>query len=177
MQPGLELDIQLARAIGEGSREAMERMLDRHLGPLYRYVLRRLGQGKERQAEAITAAAFDDAMRRMKRYSQGERTVPMRLWLLRLANRHIVRYDRKVRSAGELSPLYNDLDRLREAIAGLRPKDADAAALALLEEMMPGEIAEVLGVSRNAAMKHLRHAMQQLGARHFQQPHDWSLDG
>jgi DNA-directed RNA polymerase specialized sigma24 family protein len=178
MQPSLELDISLATEINEGSRNALERVVSRHLAPVHRYVLLRLGPGKEELAERITSDAFDDAMRGMRRYPRAEKTLPMRYWLLRLANRKIARAtSKKPKHSDEIDVTGDDLWELEEAVAELKGRQGAIVALALFDEMPPGEIASALGVSRRTAMRCLRQALRQIGKAHFSQPEDWSLDG
>ncbi len=178
MQPSLELDISLANQVNNGSRAALERVVRRHLGPVYGYVLHRLGPSKDELAARITSDAFDNAMRRMRRYPRGEKTVPMRDWLLRLANRRIARLkSKKAKHSDEIDGTADDLRELQEAVAGLKGRQGAALALALFEEMAPEEIASALGVSRRAAMRSLRQALRTVGKAHFDQPADWSLDG
>ena len=178
MQPGLELDISLANEINDGSRTALERVVRRHLAAVYGYVLLRLGPGKEELAERITADAFDDAMRGMRRYPRDEKTVPMRYWLLRLANRRIARLkSKKPAHSDQIDVTGDDLWELEEAVAELKGRQGAVVALALFEEMPPEEIASALGVSRKAAMRCLRQALRDIGKAHFTQSEDWSLNG
>lgn len=175
MQPGLDLDISLAREIGEGSRVALDRVVNRHLGAVYRYVLSRLGPGQESMAATITQDTFDRAMRGMRRYPRGEKTVPMRLWLLRLASRQIARR-RATPTGADFEETGDELTTLRATLAEMKEKEASALALALFEELPPDEIAATLGVSRHAAMRHLRKALRQVGEMQGEGPQDWSLD-
>lgn len=178
MDPSLQLDIILASEINNGSRVALERVVRRHLAAVYGYVLHRLGPGKDELAARITSDAFDDAMRGMRRYPRGEKTVPMRHWLLRLASRRIARLKlKKPRHSDRVDATGGDLRELQEAVAELKGKQGAALALALFDEMPPEEIASALGVSRKAAMRSLRQALRHLGKGHLNQPGDWSLDG
>lgn len=178
MQPNLELDISLARQVNEGSREALEQVVRRHLDAVYRYTLRRLGRGREEMAARITSDAFDDALRRMSRYPKGEKTVPMRHWLIRLANRRIERSRAKKKGHSDVLDLFGDeLTELEDSVAELKGRDATATTLALFEEMGPEEIASVLGASKHAAMRHLRHGLHTIGKARIEQAGDWSIDG
>lgn len=174
MQPRVELDISLAHEISQGKQEALERVVNRHLGAVYRYVLRRLGPGQEGVAAAVAQDTFYRAMRRMKRYPRGEKTVPMRLWLLRLAGKQIAR--RKAKPV-EFEDPNNKLAVLRLAIAGMREPEGAAVALALFEELPPHEVAGALGVSRHAAMRHLRKALRRINKTEAGETGDWSLNG
>ena len=51
--PGMEADRDLAQLILKGDREAMSRLLDRHLSAVYSYLRRRTGPGHD---ELISAA-------------------------------------------------------------------------------------------------------------------------
>ena len=178
MDPSLQLDITLANEINNGSRAALERVVRRHLAPVYGYVLHRLGPGKDELAARVTSDAFDDAMRGMRRYPRGDKTVPMRSWLLRLANRRIARLKlKKPKHSDQVDGTADDLRALQEAVAEMKGKQGAALALALFGEMPPEEIASALGVSRKAAMRSLRLALRHMGKDHFTQPEDWSLDG
>ncbi|HEX8599926.1 MAG TPA: sigma-70 family RNA polymerase sigma factor [Chloroflexia bacterium] len=178
MDPSLQLDIALANEINNGSRAALERVVRRHLAPVYGYVLHRLGPGKDELAARVTSDAFDDAMRRMRRYPRGDRTVPMRYWLIRLATRRIARLKLKTpKHSDRVDDTGDDLRGLQEAVAQMKGKQGAALALALFGEMPPEEISSALGVSRKAAMRSLRRALRHMGKAHFAQPEDWSLDG
>src|SRR5919201_6063537 len=87
--PGLEVDRELARRIGEGDRVALGRWLDRHLGAVYGYLARRLGPGYEEVAADVARATFADAFRRLGPYARGAASMPMRLWLLKLAGERL----------------------------------------------------------------------------------------
>lgn len=62
----------------------------------------------------------------------------------------------RVRAAG------GDLDRLDAALAGLRDEDRELLRLAAWEHLTPAEIAEVLGISPNAAAVRLHRARRAL---------------
>jgi DNA-directed RNA polymerase specialized sigma24 family protein len=178
MHPSLELDISLATDINNGSKAALERVVSRNLAPLYRYVLLRLGPGSEGLAERVTSDAFDDAMRGMRRYPRGEKTLPMRYVLLRLANRRLARLKaKKLTHSDELDSIGDDLSELEEALAEVKGRQGAIVALALFEQMPPDEIAAALGVSRRTTMRCLRQALRRIGKGHFSESQDWSLDG
>ena len=160
--PGDSADRELAKGIGKGDREALSRLLDRHLGPVYGYVLRRLGPGSEQVAGAIVTATFDEAMRRLRPYARGGAKVPMRLWLIRLANKHMARQD-PGRPEGTHWATEIEMSALREALAKLPPRKQAALALALFEGLSPGEIATALAVSVPHAMGLLRSALSVAG--------------
>src|SRR5215212_7344759 len=84
-----EVDRELARRIVEGDKDALARWLDRHLGAVYGYLMRRLGHGYEEVAADVTRATFSAAMRRLRPYARGMASTPMRLWLIKLAGERL----------------------------------------------------------------------------------------
>lgn len=163
--PEMELDQELAAKALAGDRQALARLVDRHLTPLYRYLLRRLGPGHEALISKIVEATFTQATRRMGPYASGSASVPMRLWLIRLANRHLARQKRTPRvetmdSSGDGAV---EVDKLREALAALPGHQQAAFALAMFEQLPPREVAAAMGVSPARAMGLLRSALRQIG--------------
>ncbi len=162
--PGLALDIELASGMAEGDRQALTRLVDRHAGPLYRYVARRLGPGHEALVEEVTRATFGDALRRMRPYARGWASVPMQLWLIRLANHHLARKLKRPQNAPNTDRVESaELQRLRAAMADLPSRQQAAISLALFEGLDAAEIAASLGISPARAMRLLRHALRRVG--------------
>jgi RNA polymerase sigma-70 factor (ECF subfamily) len=68
-----------------------------------------------------------------------------------------------------------------EALAGLRPEDAELLRLWAWEQLTPAEIATVLGISVNAAHSRLHRARRRLGERLRKDPagagHEESTEG
>ena len=173
--PGLELDYEIARQIGDGKQVGLERLVERQLAPLHGYLSRRLGPGQEELVEEVVKATFAEAMKKLRPYQRGATTLPMRLWFLRMANRHLARQQARIRnyelritnyetekrhSVGRES---EQLGRLRAAMRDMSPRQQAALALALFEEMPPDEIAAALGVSPGRAMRILREALRRAG--------------
>jgi DNA-directed RNA polymerase specialized sigma24 family protein len=161
--PGDALDRELARGILRGDREALARLLDRHLGPVYGYVVRRLGPGHDDLAWEVATATFEEAMRDMKRYATGSPSRPMRLWLLNIAGRHLARRARSYAANPAPEMEGGRLLRLRRAMNALSPRKQAAFSLALVEELPPDELAGALGVGLPRAMRILRSALKDAG--------------
>jgi DNA-directed RNA polymerase specialized sigma24 family protein len=167
---GLEVDRELARKIGEGDREALARWLDRHLGAVYGYLARRLGPGHEEIAATLARATFSTALQRLKPYARGTTSIPMRLWLLKLAGE---RLDREHITRNKEEPARNADDAtthappsaqaLREVLGLLPTRQQAAISLALFEGMAPEEIAAASGRGVPRAMRDLRAALKRTG--------------
>src|SRR4029453_8051339 len=89
--PGLANDCDLAAHIKDGDRDALRRLVERHIGRLHSYLLRRLGEGQDDLINKVVAVTFSDALRRLGPYARGTASTPMHLWLIRLAERNLAR--------------------------------------------------------------------------------------
>ncbi len=163
--PGQSVDKELARLIMDGDRAALTRWLDRHLTPLYGYVSRRLGPGRDAAADAVVRATFAEALRRLKPYERGTASTPMQLWLVRIANKHIARTRNVPGTASVEDQSEGDVEseqliRLRRVLAKLPASRQAALSIALFEGMSAEEIAGGLGVTVPHAMRLLRSALK-----------------
>jgi RNA polymerase sigma factor (sigma-70 family) len=165
--PGEEVDRELARQMSDGSREALTRFVDRHASYLYKYLQRRLGPGNDALVQAAVKATLETAFRRRRPYATGSARTPMRLWLLRLAEREIAKRRRALRPTpadASTAVESEDLVALREAIASLKRRQQAAMCLALFEELSTQEIAGALGMREARAMRVLRAALRRTGS-------------
>lgn len=163
--PDMETDYELALQTSEGTRAALAQLVDRHIGPLYTYLLRRAGSGSEKLAGEVVQATFRHALRRMRPYVRGTATAPMRLWLIRLANRELARKRGKKRSKpSPPKPGETSLDTLRRVLPALSARDEAVLSLAIFEGMPAADIATSLGTSPARAMRILRHALRRVDA-------------
>jgi RNA polymerase sigma-70 factor (ECF subfamily) len=177
--PGLELDRELARRIMKGEKEALALLVDRHLGAVYKYVMRYLGPGHEELASEVVRATFADALKRMKSYANGRSSVPMRLWLLKRANGHLARRRKLLIAArgperseasgldsdaanARTNPESEELTALRNFMLRLPARHVTTLSLALFEEMSTEEMARTLGRSPARTMRLLRAALRRL---------------
>ena len=177
--PGLQIDRELARRIGEGDREALARWLDRHLSAVYGYVARRLGPGYEDVAADVARATFSEALRRLGQWARqaaplharGATSTPMRLWLLKLAGHFVesrVQGPESKVTAGQTDSGLWTLDSglpegLRETLGRLPRGQQVVMSLALFEGMGPEEIAAASGRGVSRAMRDLRRALKRTG--------------
>ena len=162
--PAYEQDRELAARVAEGDKEALVRLVDRHIGPVYKYLSRRLGSGNEALAGEIVEATFEEMFRRIDPYASGSANLPMRLKLFRLANKHLAKRRRRVvkdHAAGEEASV--SFTALRNEMSKLPMRHQAALALALFEEMPPEEMAGALRATPAGAMRLLRSALKRVG--------------
>lgn len=167
---GLAYDCELAARIHDGERAAMERLVDRHLPRVNRYVHHRLGPGRDEVAWRIVQATFEDALGKLGPYARKATVTPMESWLIRLAERHIARQRPAKESEGSfrnryLSPGEDDLTLVRAAMKQLPARHSSVLALSIFEGMSAEGIAYTLGVSQLSAMRRLRAALKQIGKK------------
>jgi RNA polymerase sigma-70 factor, ECF subfamily len=168
---GLALDYELAARIREGDRAALERLVERHLPRVNRYVHHRLGPGHDDLAWSVVTATFDEALRELGPYARNATATPMEFWLLRLAERHLGKQRRPPRkpNAPELPPATEkegeELAIVRSALDTLPRRHASVLALALFEGLTAEGIAYTLKMGQARAMKRLRAALRQMGKR------------
>jgi RNA polymerase sigma factor (sigma-70 family) len=172
---GLAYDCTLAARILEGNMGALDRLLERHLARINRFLQHRLGTGHTALVRDVTTATFDDALRHLKPYAQRTATTPMEYWLIGLAERNLGKVQRvkgKTRPTATAPPTTvrstpqqhedtadSDLAIVRRAMAGLSQQDSFVLALALFEGMSALEIASTLGIGEARALRRLRSAL------------------
>ena len=136
---GLAYDCTLAARILEGNMGALDRLLERHLARINRFLQHRLGTGHARLVRDVTTATFDDALRHLKPYAQRTATTPMEYWLIGLAERNLGKIQQakgKARPTATAPPTTvrstpkrehdtaeSDLAIVRRAMAGLSRQD------------------------------------------------------
>jgi len=161
--PGDLLDAELARQVVKGDREALAHLLERHIGPVYGYVERRLGPGRSELTREVVEATFEEALRGIKRYARGPMSRPMRLWLVNIASRQLARRHRAISAKREPYTESGRLLRFRRVLDALAPRKQAALFLALVEELPPQELAGALGTGLPGAMHLLRSALKDAG--------------
>jgi RNA polymerase sigma factor (sigma-70 family) len=133
------------------------------------YLLRRTSSRED--AEDLLAETFLTAWRRLEEMPSGE----ARLWLYGVARNALANHRRGERRRGRLTgrllaaasvqhqaQAEGDLAWIAAAFSRLRPDDRELLALAAWEGLDPGEIATVLGCSRNGARIRLHRARRRL---------------
>jgi RNA polymerase sigma factor (sigma-70 family) len=136
------------------------------------YLLRRTGSRED--AEDVVAETFLTAWRRLEQMPPGSGAQP---WLYGIARYALANHQRGERRRGRLTGRLhgvvalpsahfaepdNEVARVAAAFARLRADDREVLALVAWEELDPGEIATVLGCSRNAARIRLHRARRRL---------------
>jgi RNA polymerase sigma factor (sigma-70 family) len=169
LSPGEEADRELARGMLEGDTESLERFVDRHLGPLVRYLERRLGPGHEQEAGEIAHLTLADVIRRLKPYARGSARLPVQMWLVRRAESHLRKRARKGSGSrvkdGADSPERGTLEWLRDLMDDLPQRQQALISLALFEQMTPEEIGASMGLRPARAMRQLRAALLRVNTR------------
>lgn len=154
-------------------RQRFERIYAANCGPLLGYALRRTPNSDD--AADVVAETFLTAWRRLDDVPAGSQA---RLWLYGVARHVLANHRRGERRRCELSgrlrrdlaagyrdPEYTgDLAGLRAAFASLTGPDRELLALVAWEGLDHGELAAVLGCSRNAVRIRLHRARSRLAA-------------
>lgn len=143
------------------------------------FVLRRAANRED--AEDVVADTFLTAWRRLEQVPAGDETRP---WLYGVARNALANYRRGERRRGRLTGLLHaesgsqsshgyadsEVAWVAAAFARLGSDDRELLTLAAWEGLDPGEIATVLGCSRNAARIRLHRARRHL-ARELEEEH------
>lgn len=160
------------KAYANGNMEAFRLLYERHRGPLYRYVLRRVGDAAT--ANDLYQGSWEKIIKARGSYSA---SAPFQAWMYRIAHNHVIDYFRKSRPASELLPenmasegpgpdaALTELKRssdLHRAVDSLPFEQKDALLLKLEAGLDLQAIAEVTGVNPETAKSRLRYAVAKL---------------
>jgi RNA polymerase sigma-70 factor (ECF subfamily) len=152
---GASLD-DIARAATAGDVEAVGRLYDELVGPIYRYVAVRVRRRED--AEDLTHLVFERIVGALPRYHHNGR--PFAAWAFRIARNAVIDHQRRVRptepllATGEpadgfgleaLSLHREELRELQAAIARLTPDQREALLLRYAGGLSADEAAEVMG--------------------------------
>jgi DNA-directed RNA polymerase specialized sigma24 family protein len=167
----------------DGSRESLSYFVDRHLGPLSHYLERRLGRYADEGREVansvaevsseagdivqqIVQATFRDAFHHLRPYAIGIARTPMRMWLIRRAERYVRKLGRSQATDAAHHPAERgSLEWLRQALHDMPRRQEMALSLALFEKLTPAEIGHAMGVRPARAMRFLRGALLRINKR------------
>jgi RNA polymerase sigma-70 factor (ECF subfamily) len=165
-------DETLMKAYAGGSMEAFESLYERHRGPLYRYILRQVGDAAT--ANDLYQGSWEKIIKARDSYHA---SAPFRAWMYRIAHNHVVDHFRRARPASELPPEFIDANNpgpeqllhgqqgeamLREAVDELPAEQKDVLLLKLEAGLDLQAIAEITGVNRETAKSRLRYAVGKL---------------
>ena len=147
---------QLAVAAAAGDVEAVGRLYDSLLGPIYRYVALRVHRRED--AEDLTQLVFERIVASLPRYRSNGR--PFEAWAFRIARNAVIDHVRRDRAHEPLAERHDaghdetpdlltvrgeEIRELRRAIATLTADQQEALALRFAAGLSAEEAAEVMG--------------------------------
>jgi RNA polymerase sigma-70 factor, ECF subfamily len=146
----------LAKAATDGDAEALGRLYDALVDPVYRYVAVRLRRRED--AEDVTQLVFERIVAALPRYRHNGR--PFAAWAFRIARNAVIDHQRRLRPTEPLGSIAEPADRagledralrdeeireLRAAIRRLTPDQQEALALRYAAGLSAEEAARVMG--------------------------------
>jgi RNA polymerase sigma-70 factor (ECF subfamily) len=164
----------LMQAYAGGDMAAFECLYARHRGPLYRYILRQVGD--DATANDLYQGSWEKIIRARGGYTA---SAPFKAWMYRIARNHVVDHFRRSRPTSGLSPETMTAEgpgpeqaligeqaasRLAAAINALPTEQREALLLKLEAGCDLPTIAEITGVSHETAKSRLRYAVGKLKA-------------
>jgi RNA polymerase sigma-70 factor (ECF subfamily) len=165
-------DEQLMKTYAGGSMEAFEVLYERHRGPLYRYILRLVGNPAT--ANDLYQGSWEKIIKARGRYKD---SAPFKAWMYRIARNHVMDHFRREQPAAgtqaedmadnqagpvERISAENRQQHLVMAIEKLPPEQKDTLMLKLESGLDLQTIADVTGVNRETAKSRLRYAVKKL---------------
>ena len=147
---------ELARAATAGDVEAVGRLYDALVGPIYRYVAVRIRRRED--AEDVTHLVFERIVSALPRYRHNGR--PFAAWAFRIARNAVIDHQRRLRPTEPLGAIAEPSDgvelesislreeeirELRAAIQHLTPDQREALALRYAAGLSAEEAAQVMG--------------------------------
>lgn len=152
--------------------EAFEELYARHRGPLYRYILRQVGNAT--LANDLYQGSWEKIIKARNRY---KRSAPFKAWMYRIAHNHVMDHFRREQPAADTQA--EDMadnqtgpderisaekrqQHLVAAIKKLPPEQKDTLMLKLESGLDLQTIADVTGVNRETAKSRLRYAVKKL---------------
>lgn len=147
---------ELARAATAGDVEAVGRLYDALVGPIYRYVAVRVRRRED--AEDLTHLVFERIVGALPRYEHQGR--PFAAWAFRIARNAVIDHQRRSRPTEPLGAIAEapdalavearslqeeELRELRAAIRNLTPDQQEALALRYAGGLSAEEAARVMG--------------------------------
>ena len=147
---------ELAEAARDGDVEALGRLYDHLVGPIYRYVALRIRRRED--AEDLTQLVFERIVGALPRYRSSGK--PFQAWAYRIARNAVIDHVRRERNHEPLDPLHEhphddgpetlsmlgeEIRELREAIRCLTPDQQEALSLRFAAGLSAEEAAVVMG--------------------------------
>jgi RNA polymerase sigma-70 factor (ECF subfamily) len=165
-------DEALMKAYADGDMSAFEHLYNRHRGPLYRYILRQVGDAAT--ANDLFQGSWEKIIKARGRYKD---SAPFKAWMYRIAHNHVMDHFRREQPAADtqaedmadnqVEPVErisaeNRQQHLVTAIEKLPPEQKDTLLLKLESGLDLQTIADVTGVNRETAKSRLRYAVKKL---------------
>lgn len=147
---------EMARAATDGDVEAVGRLYDALVGPIYRYVAVRIRRRED--AEDVTGLVFERIIGALPRYHHNGK--PFAAWAFRIARNAVIDHQRRLRPTEPLGAIAEPSDgvelealslreeevrELRAAMRRLTPDQREALALRYAAGMTAEEAAQVMG--------------------------------
>ncbi len=147
---------ELARAATAGDVEAVGRLYDALVGPIYRYVAVRIRSRED--AEDVTHLVFERIVGALPRYRHDGK--PFAAWAFRIARNAVIDHQRRLRPTAPLGAIAEPADglelenlslrdeeirELRAAIRRLTPDQREALALRYASGLSAEEAAQIMG--------------------------------
>ncbi|HSK93377.1 MAG TPA: sigma-70 family RNA polymerase sigma factor [Candidatus Angelobacter sp.] len=147
---------ELAKAATDGDTEALGRLYDALIDPIYRYVAVRIRRRED--AEDVTQLVFERMVGALPRYRHNGK--PFAAWAFRIARNAVIDHQRRLRPVEPLGAIAEPMDRLqledhalhdeeirelRAAIRRLTPDQQEALALRYAAGLSAEEAARVMG--------------------------------
>ncbi|NNK38395.1 MAG: RNA polymerase sigma factor [Xanthomonadales bacterium] len=165
-------DEALMEAYAHGDAAAFERLYRRHRGPLYRYIIRYVGDAAI--ANDLYQGCWEKIILARQRYRP---SAPFRAWMYRIAHNHVMDHFRRKRPNEPLADsglpdpgpgpeqalaAAQQEQSLTGAVARLPPEQREAILLRLEAGLGLADIAQVTGVNPETAKSRLRYAVRKL---------------
>ncbi|MBT8046995.1 MAG: sigma-70 family RNA polymerase sigma factor [Xanthomonadales bacterium] len=165
-------DETLMKAYAQGDTEAFEHLYSRHRAPLYRYILRQVGDVAT--ANDLYQGSWEKIIRARTKYRAA---VPFRAWMYRIAHNHVMDHFRRIKPVADLpaeslasadaGPDEQFLqetreDALRTAMSRLPAEQREALSFKLDSGLDLQTIADITGVNRETVKSRLRYAVTKL---------------
>lgn len=146
----------IARAATAGDAEAVGRLYDELVGPIYRYVVFRVRRRED--AEDVTQVVFERIVTALPRYRHNGK--PFAAWAFRIARNAVIDHHRRTRQVEPLDVIAESSDgagldaitlreeelrELRAAIRLLTPDQREALILRYAAGLSADEAAQVMG--------------------------------
>jgi RNA polymerase sigma factor (sigma-70 family) len=165
-------DEQLMLKYAAGDMAAFELLYERHRSPLYRFILRQVGDPAT--ANDLYQGCWEKIVKARKSY---KKAAPFRAWMFRIARNHVVDHFRRAPPAAnadpadlsDLSPgpeavhsMQQNESGLAEAITSLPLEQREVVMLKLESGFDLNTIANLTGVNMETAKSRLRYAVAKL---------------